>query len=482
MVSCTKDFEDLNENPNQPTNVPPSYLLISAQKGLMNNLWDDWWNGRFGLLYSQYWSQAAYTDESRYQPRDNNTNTYWLMFYAGTTVSQPGSPAGGSLMDLQTIIDMNTDPETADEVSVYGSNNNQIAVARILKAWMFHIMTDIWGDIPYFEALQGADNPSPAFTPQRDIYMDLLKELKEAAAQIEVGELGVEGDNIYNGDMEKWRRFANSLRMRVALRMIDVEEAIARDEIADAAPGAFQSNDDNALFRYESSVPNNNPLNEARKTRRDFVISEPLVDMLKDKDDPRLTVYAAPTENDPNAYEGFPYGLSANDAAALDIEDYSEPPTATVIAANAPGILMLYDEVKFILAEVNMSETDFEEGVEASLEFWGDEFGGISQTDISAYMTLNYTAYTLTKEMIWREKYIALYMQGIQGWSLWRRTGNPPLDPPAAGSLVPLNNTIIPTRMTYPRDEQLLNRENYQEAVQRQGPDRQDTKLWWDVN
>jgi hypothetical protein len=109
VFGCTKDFKEMNVNPNEPVSVPTSYLLTDAQVGTMSFIWDEWWNGRFGMIYSQYWSQASYTDESRYKPREGVNNSYWIYQYAGRDINPPdGEVNGGGMMNLQKIISLNT--------------------------------------------------------------------------------------------------------------------------------------------------------------------------------------------------------------------------------------------------------------------------------------------------------------------------------------------------------------------------------------
>jgi len=485
-ISACEDFEELNTNPNQPPVVPTTALLSSAQKQLMDHIWDEWHNGRFGMLYAQYWSANEYTDESRYQLRQNINNNYWLYYYAGRDATMTGDPNGGGIRDLQEIIRLNE--ETPEDFSAYGDTNNQIAVAKIMKAWMFQIITDIWGDVPYTEALQGADQVAPAYTPQEEIYKDLLVELTEASDMIDVNGAGfTSGDLIYEGDMAKWKKFANSLKMRVAIRMADVEPALAETAITEAlAAGVFEGNADNALLRYATSVPNNNPLNEDRKTRADFAASEPLVDLLKKYNDPRLDYYAAP--NASGEYVGLTYGLSQSQAGAIPNSAVSQP-SEVVLSAESPGVYMDYAEVLFILSEAaargfvgNDPADYYNQAIEASMEYWSGLAGETIETEVVEDYYTNVVPFDENnwRQSIGEQKWLALYMQGIQGWTEWRRldfTGV--LAPPAAGPLV---GTGIPLRVTYPVDEQNLNSASYDEAVARQGADALNTPVWWDVN
>ncbi|MEO5984717.1 MAG: SusD/RagB family nutrient-binding outer membrane lipoprotein, partial [Ferruginibacter sp.] len=217
-TGCQKlqEFGDTNVNPLGSTSPITSALLTNAQVGLGGTA-----SQLRPGLYVQYISETQYTDVSLYQdPR--------LEF---------GGIYNGVLEDLQQIIDRNSNPATAGAVAGSGSNANQIAVARIVKAYYFWTITDRWGDIPYSEALKGTGSLSPAFDKQEDIYKDLLKELKEAVVQFDAG-ASVGGDIIFSGDQAKWKKAANSLRMMISLRMSKVfpsSGGLAATEFASAA-------------------------------------------------------------------------------------------------------------------------------------------------------------------------------------------------------------------------------------------------------
>jgi len=146
FTSCTKNFDKINENPNQPAEVSTPTLLTGAMKGLCDDIYDEWWSGRQSNLYAQYWCQRNYTSEDRYAIRQNINNQYWRLIYH-------------DVMNLIEVIRLNEDPATAAKAAVYGDNNNQIAVATILKVWAMQIMTDTWGDIPYSGSISGKYRP-----------------------------------------------------------------------------------------------------------------------------------------------------------------------------------------------------------------------------------------------------------------------------------------------------------------------------------
>jgi hypothetical protein len=360
-----------------------------------------------------------------------------------------------------------------------------------MKAWMIQIVTDIWGDVPYSEAHKGAEIPSPAYDTQADIYAGLLSELTAAQSQINVGGLGVSGDQVYGGDMALWKMCANSLKMRVAMRMSGVNSGTALTAIQEAlSAGVFESNADNAQLVYATGEDGGNPLwvNRYIANRQDFSISEPFVNMLLARNDPRIDFFSDTPANDPGNHKGFPYGLSNTNATPLSIYDHSMMSDQNVMHVSAPGMIMNYAEVLFIKAEAvqalglsgqGTAQEAYEAAVTASCEMWG-----ASADAAATYLTETGVAWTAGSEpqLIGEQKYIALYMQGLQGWSEWRRTGWPVLEGPVDGSLIDMTGTIIPTRRTYPDQEELLNGANYDAAVARQGADLMDTKLWWDVD
>lgn len=470
FTAC-EDFEELNTDPNAPIKVPTSALLTSAQKALVDNIWDQWFNGRFGMLYAQYWSQTEYTDESRYLLREGTNNTYWGDFYA-------------SLNNLEEIIRIN-------EADPIPESNNQVAIATILQVWQFQIMTDVYGPIPYSEALMGAENVSPAYDSQEAIYAGLLAQLNEAIGLIDPNEGSfASGDIVYGGDMNQWLKFANSLKMRVAIRIADVEPEVSAQAIREAMGNAFTSIDDAALFTYLGTRPNNNPINDAYLTRQDFAVSENLVSYLQLTEDPRLPFYAAPNEN--GEFVGLEYGLTQAQAGAIPNSAVSLP-SDLVRGATAPAIYMEYSEVLFILAEAAARDfisgdpaTYYNQAIEASVDFWAS-LAGVNVEDEAIQALIAEVPYTATgwgttaANQIGRQKWVALYMQGLQGWIEWRRLDFEGLvEEPAAGSLI--DEVTIPVRYTYPNEEQSLNAANYAEAVGfLDEGDTQASRVWWDV-
>lgn len=455
---CTNNFD--NQDPNNPIAIPTAYLMTGAQRTLLNPQYIV-----MGMLYTQQWSQTLYTESSRYNSKEASFEEYYI----------------GPLINLQQIIELNANETTKDAAASSGSNENQIAICRILKALIFQWITDIWGDIPYSESLLGRDNFSPRYDSQESIYEDLVKELTEAALQIDLNAPGMEGDIIYGGDMEAWRLFANSLKMRIGIRMTEVNPTRAREVIESACQnGVFSSNSDNALYPHLDDANNYNPFYAFYLTMTDFAISNILVDFMSPLNDPRLPVYADPASAT-NTIVGMPYGISNESASNIPIEAVSLP-GQSVRQADTKEIIMTYSEVLFIMAEAaqrgweiggEAADVLYEHAITASMEYWG-----IGQEDIITYLNNPSVSYNPDeyKKSIGEQKWISLYMNGLESWSEWRRLDYPDLEP-APDSYM---GRDIPRRRAYSKSEYDLNGENVLEAVIRQGPDEMETRIWWD--
>lgn len=502
---CDIDYFD---TPNSPSDPPTSSLINNNMYEMVYDFYDEWFGGRFTQVTMQYWTQSEYGDEDRYSYRESQRET-WQEFY-------------WNLENLRKVIQYNTDEETKNAAAAYGANENQIATIRIAMAWAFNVMADTWGDIPYysygsddadFEALKLADVDeevlSPKYAPQSKIYADILNELEEAIAMMDETKSGfTEGDNVYGGDMTKWKKFANSLRLRIALKIMDADATLANSHIsAISEDDVFAGNVDNATFAFESKDGTSAPYYWAYNVnnRSDFAISHSFVTLLQGENivdtigtditanpfvglvDPRLMIYAQPNDG---VYAGMPVVESSAEAATIKWE--SLPGNAVINVPNYAQALMEYAEVMFIMSELNgWDQTYYEAGVRASMEKWG-----VPSADIDTYIAGLPAA---NEENVLTQKYIALYMDPHTAWAEYRRTGYPqtlimPYD--NFQILVPgttddyrkfvfeplFETNDLPTRMKYPQFEQTLNGDNRKEAVTRLGSDAITTKLWWDVN
>lgn len=433
--------EDINKDPNLPSKAEPSQLIANAMLSLPGLS-----SSPQGEYNAQYLSEVIYIDDSLYP--ETTTSFYWLY--------------QGPLMNLQTAIENANTP-------------NQTAVAKILKAYYFWNLTDRWGDVPYSEALKGTEDFTPAYDKQEAIYDSLFAQLKEARDQLEASG-GLSNDIIYNGDMEKWRKFGNTVRMLMALRLSEVNPQKAEQEFTAAVnDGIMESNDDSFVFQHLADENNENYWYDqiVRQSRIWWALPVRLIDMMEPYDDPRLPVYGDPAENTGN-YDGLPYGtpddVEAADYALLGSDMYEQ---------DAPVYLVTYAEAKFALAEAaergwiaDNPETHYNEAVEASIVQWTGSDDGVQD-----YLTQPGIIYNPTNgiEMIAEQRYIHLFMHGYEAWAEYRRTGYP-------DNMVNPQGRDVPLRQAYTSDEALNNTDNYEEAVQRQfnGDNSITGRLWWD--
>ena len=500
-TSCQKDFEEINTNPNRPQQALPTALFNGSTKLFLKNTRNYTTSGMMFRSWMQYSAQDTYTKESRFLYRDYAGDYLWRY---------PYQVAGG----YKDIIDLNTDPKTKELMTTYGKNENQIAAARIMMAYTFALLVETFGDVPYysygspnperFQALQLNEYISPVYATQKEIYTDLLKELKEAAAQI-VSDSYVfkEGDYIFETP-DKMRRFANSLRLRLAIRLKDVQDAelrtLAQQSINELKDGTavMQSESDTVELQFDSDDTNPAPIyNEYFvRNRVDYSPSNSFVQLLKGQRgnfgvDPRLQKYFAPkgltkyqardgryTEsNNINDYVGMPYGLDESMAdfqfkSGVAVSFFS----SRILQPNYAEVFMEYSEVCFLLSEANgWDNTWYKKGVEASMKKWG-----VDDAKITSFLA---TIPAANEENVLTQKYIALYMNPNEAWAEYRRTGYPHTlikvneetdlnIPTEAGqtrykfeSLV-ADLTDIPERLRYPVAYKVINEANYQKALE----------------
>lgn len=459
------EFDDLNVDPNNPVSVQTGTLITSAQRSMSDAV-----GSSLGALYAQHISDIIYTEGGRYQSILADFSTWY----------------SGPLQNLQTVIDLNTDPATSKDAAASGSNANQIAVARIMKAYFFHFLTDRWGALPYSEALKAREGIySPKYDSQEAIYAALFTELKEAVAQMDGG-AGVKGDIIFDGDMDSWKRFANTIRMNLAIRMADVNNAKAQTEFNDAiSAGVIQSD---VFYPYLGEANNENPWFASFRTRTDFAVSEGLVNLMKSINDPRLGKFADPTLNSAAAGNpmivGMPYGVTNPVSLPPDV---SYPNSTYVKCQSCPLPIYTVAQVNFAKAEAaargwggGSAEDHFKAAIQASWDQWDVSY---TQAEFDAYYNQAGVKWDAAnwKASLGKQKWIGLFIQGYEMWAEWRRLDHPQLVVPAE----PLNPSgAIPLRNIYPTTEASLNGVNYAAAVAQflGGTDSDGVKLWWDVN
>lgn len=449
-TSCNKlkDFGNTNNNPNATTTPIVGALLTNVEAGL-----GGYAAATRGGLYCQYFSETQYTDASLYAlPQLEFTGDY-----------------SGPLYDLQNII--NT-----------GTSNNQSAVAKILQSYIFWTITDRWGDVPYTEALQG--NATPQYDSQETIYKGLLENLKGAIAQFDNASV-ITGDIIYGGDVASWKRLANSLRVLMSLRLSNVYPGAGdyaatelKAALSDPA-GVIESNAENFTINYPGG-PFKNPWYALYDGRKDYAESATMTGLMGSLNDARQNAFGS-------SNIGVPYGVTRDKATTFTTEN---PNWAYILAPeyrqeNSPLVVVSAAEVYLARAEAadrgwtgEDTKAMYQAGINASFDQWGIAAPAASYFTQAGVVLTAAPGTAANLKPIAIQRYIATYPDGIQGWSIWRKTGYPVLTPaPDATN----SSKQIPTRYTYGQGEYGTNTDAVEAAAGRiPSGDTQDSKVWWD--
>lgn len=476
LGACTDNFEEINANPNGPEVVPPALLLPGIQEATADRMYNTFVGGDMGETWVQHWGKVQYNDEERYQYRPGVINTTWNGFY-----NQP-------LLETENMY----------ELAMAQDNQVLMGVALIWRSYVYSILTDLYGDIPYTEALRGDEGiTNPAYDKQEVIYPALIDSLAKAVVYIKAGEgdLPAARDLVYNGNLEQWVEFANSLQVRMIMRAYPklapayqarLQELVSEGEL-------FESNADDAQLVYFGQNPNANPVwaTVINGGRSEWKVNETLVEILDELNDPRIEVYAQ--LNDEDEYLGVPPGINNPTEAGFGYDNVSAI-GLYFLQPDAPAVFMSYAQLNFLLAEAAklgyiaggdaVAAEYYYEGIRASFE----NYDGVTATvgedevlydlpDVEEYLDNTGVVYNSATalEQIGIQQWIALFGQGIEAWTEYRRTGFPALSP----AQDPYNITEIPSRYVYPSDEQTLNNANYRAAVEAMGGDALTTPIWW---
>lgn len=512
--SCTKNYEEINTNPNSPTDVPAKNIFTNVIINSVGNELGGWIQHTYLGCWSQQWCKVQYIDEDRYQMR--NMTGYMEGPYTGT------------LMDLQIVI--NKAKANIDAGKDVGENTTLLAAAKVMRVWIFSYLTDLFGDIPYSEALQGLEKDGitqPKYDTQQDIYMDFFKELDEANQLLDLSKAVSFGsaDLFFGGDPAKWKKFANSLHLRLLDRVAGTPWSYTYTMVSgatvttDPGPAAYanadadiakiltdpatypimESNDDNVKLVYPG-IPYRNPIFNTLYSRTDQAVSQTMVNWLLNRDggsgyDPRLPVYAQKTTaSDTSAwpeYYGFQNGSEEASAFFPKISLLGEP---VAYDEHAPLYVLTADEVGFIVAEYLLRQGDdagaktaYEAAIAASMERWGVEIGSyLSDPEVSWDAAPDVAhKYKLINEQRWA----AIYGQGVQAYNLARRTGFPEriFEYQLEATFYP--NLGLPIRLPYSLNEEIYNSANLEEAKARQNIETSNdgifstngtqSQVWW---
>lgn len=517
--SCSDEkYDELNTDTKNPADVPGVTLFTNGMREMFDMMVNTNVNENVFRLYAQYWAQTTYPDESAYnQVTREIPDNVWSNAYRD---------ALKDMTEGRGKIAANPDP-----LETEGHHANKLAIIDINIAYTYSVLLELFGNIPFDDALN-PDNVTPAYDDGKATYDKVIAMLDASISTLDADEGGIASgqDLVFGGDVESWKRFANSLKLRMAMNYADTDPAKAQTMVTQAlASGVITSMDENTAIGYLETSPNTNPLYEdlVQSGRKDFIVANTLVDVLNDLGDPRMfkyatdpigfpyytnasgakidsivtdgagrfiiyedvngddsvtwnatpfTVFAADSVRNPAIFEGGVYGTANGYAGKSHIGGMMFEPAL-------PGTILSCSEVYFLLAEaaergitgLDMTAAEYYNmGITASFNEWG-------VSGAADYLANPDVAYA-TAEGNWKQKigtqaWLALYNRGYEGWTTWRRldfTGfNPPPDMVYAD---------IPTRLLYPAREANLNGANYDAAGSAIGGNLKTTKLWWDKN
>jgi len=496
VVSCDQGFEAMNQNPNASEEVIPEYMFSSAQLSTART--------DLYFLIQAMQQHATHNLGDATSAGDRYQHNWQAGPFNGVFTNE-------ALKIRQVINAVAGSPEDV----------NLHSIARIWRAFIFHRLTDLYGDIPYSEAGMGSENFTPAYDSQESIYLDLLNELEQAAAALNpsLSSFGT-ADLVYAGNVGHWERFAYSLMLRLGMRLSEIDENRAQAWVEKAiAGGIITENAENAMIMYGdgSQIRERNPrahmhiqgnygTPQGVANRLGGKLSKTIIDHLQGTDDPRLPVYSVvrvrqpdgsfQPDNDPAIQMGMPNGTWTEQPP--DFEDMSEPNPAIFMDYATPMLFFTAGEGNLLLAEAALrgwyagdtAVEAYNRAVREAMEQWqlfDSEAGYIDPADVDVYLVNNPypVGGTFNEQLdaISTQKWVSLFfVDEYEIFANWRRTGYPGLVP----TNYPGNFTggRIPRRYVVPNSEETLNNANWRQAVDRQGGDSWNDllgRVWWDT-
>jgi len=371
-------------------------------------------------------------------------------------------------------------------IALKTNNNNYAAIALTLKSWIISNITDIYGDVPFTEASKGSEGiTTPKYDDQKTIYDSVLVYLDKANTMYNLSSYLSGEDLLYNantaatvGNMLKWKKFTNSLRLRLLMRVQGksaVYQQMIKDMLANPAKYPIMTSvSDGAAIYYTGVTPYLTPFFGYRDLdfNSKYVFSAFFINYLTGVGDPRLPIWATKPAG---GYLGLQTGYPTSSQSVISNTSYS---TYQLTLKNSPlmGSILQYAEVEFLLAEACLKgyitdnpKTHYDKAIKASMDYWG-----VANIPTS-FLNNSAISYDGTLKQIITQKYFALFMNGFEQWADYRRTSFPVLDK----GIEMQNNGVMPSRIPYPTTESLYNSQSYNAAVAKMGGDGLNQKMWW---
>jgi hypothetical protein len=462
-TSCTKNFEEFNTDTKKASAVPGGFLFANAQKAYADQESNTGVNVNEFMQWSQYWTATTYTDETNYDIVNRTVaGTVFRIYYRDIL---------RDLKEAKTVIAA----ETAIGEDAIANQKNRLFIADMMEVLVYSQLVNIYGDVPYTEACD-ITNLYPKYDDGLTIYKDLISRLSTDVAGLVSSAGSFGGDDLYmGGDVDMWKKFGNTLKVRLGITLADVDGATAKAAVESAYADGF-GDGENCQLVYEGGANSNFfYLDLVNSGRDDFVAANTLIDMLTSLGDPRIGKYF---DNNVEPYLGGPYGESNPFPA------YSHVAPA-IIEASFPAVIADNTEVEFYLAEAaargysvgGTAEEHYNAGITASILRWGG-----TQAEVDTYLARPDVAYATAagdwKQKIGTQAWLAFYTRGLIGFTSWRRLDYPILNAPSS---LEGDYNGIPKRYTYPINEQTLNPDSYTAAATAIHGDKLTTPIFWDV-
>ncbi len=470
LTSCEKDFLDVNVNPNTATTSTPELVLPSGMGAVAYTLGNQF--QFIGNFWSQHWTQSyaasQYKAIDRYQITTSTGDRPWQYLYAG------------ALNDFKYVSDQASE----------GDSSNYAAIADIMSAYTYQILVDGWNDVPFSEALQGSNNFNPKYDPAENVYKELIPMIDRGLAKIKTGPGTVvpgNDDLIFQGNMGRWRKFANTLKLKIYLRQWYADEAYARTGITQLYAGGaeFLGAGESAEFKFSDASNNRNPVFQTEFTFSsgvNVVASETIINYLQSTNDPRIDDFFDRATTAPNAgqHKGIPQGAAGEPGAPATPQTAFSKPDLVNIVGPAAAVPFISDAESFFLqAEAALyglgtgnADALYAQGITASFTRWGRSAG---LATFLAEPTISLAAATSTEEKLERiitQKWVSMSgRQGFEAWTELRRTGYPSFITPSLSST--LGAGQMPNRLVYVFSEQSRNPNTPALVLVQE-------KVWWD--
>ena len=455
ITSCRQEL-DINVDPNNPSQASLSGLLSASQVGFAFALGGEGTRMPASIVQHYAGHRAQPLDYAQYRITSSATDGTWTALY-------------NTLMDMKEM----------ENKAAASGNQAYLGVSKLLQAHAFSVITDLFGDIPFSQALQGRANITPVYDKQEDIYPALITMIDEGLAALTAATETISGDIVYGGDVTKWKKYGNSLKLRLLNHLSRRQPNAAANFLA-SNPSLIDTSVDDAKVLFGSVASNANPIYQfdVLSGRKDQAVASTIVDKMKALSDPRVSVYFEPVTRNALGLKGQYLGNApGNDTEDSQKNRYSRVGSAYA-SIKAPVVLMSAAEVNFIKAEVyhRASDSRAQAAYQAAIT---QDFAalGLSSSAATTYLANANVAYDGNLQRIMEQKWITMFQASYESWVDWRRTGFPVLTPAANN----MTSNVIPRNLPYPEVEINSNRANLEAGPGIPIPyTGLSNRVWWD--